>query len=276
MKSFLLLLSISTMAFYTQDADALFCGKKCKAKKAAGKKAAANGDNCSQLKGKAKRVCKRTVRKTARKEAKELGLKGKEKRQYKRDAKARQGAYSFIGSKKANNAGAASWQQYELEKQELENLYASGQIGVEEYNHRMMIIENNRKSRNMKIGREKTIKTVVAAGAVATGGIVGAAAVGTAYSIDHAVSKKRLKNQIAQKKLQVEQSRSLSSTDEFVQEVQQQRFQNSVQAAGFADFKARAMNAQQHQNQYLQQLSDDCLKQGKSFNHIGAGKYQCQ
>lgn len=64
-----LFLMIATVAFFSQDASALFCGKKCQAKKAKAAEHLANGGNCTDLSGGAKRKCKRLARKKARNSA---------------------------------------------------------------------------------------------------------------------------------------------------------------------------------------------------------------
>ena len=64
-----LFLMIATVAFFSQDASALFCGKKCQAKKAKAAEHLANGGNCTELSGGAKRKCKRLARKKARNSA---------------------------------------------------------------------------------------------------------------------------------------------------------------------------------------------------------------
>jgi hypothetical protein len=171
----LVLASVFTLGL-TSNAEAFLCGKKCQEKKAKGQEMARSENaDCNKLSGKAKRVCRRTARKDIRAEAKELGLKGKDKRTYKRDQKANKAAFGGIGAKKANQQGRQSWDTYEQNMQELQTYRSQGKISEQQYAELSKEAEMNRQNKNFKIGRSKNLKTALAIGAgaamVATGGL---------------------------------------------------------------------------------------------------------
>lgn len=182
-----LMVAAIAVMFISQDAYALFCGKRCKRKKAKAKEHLANGGNCTDLRGGAKRKCKRQARKIARDTAKEqcasAGKKRRCRRKIRRDEKGRMGAYGFIGAKKANKQSKANWASYNQKKAELDQLLATGQISSNQHAQMLKIAEKQRLKESNRIGRVKTIKTVaavgVAAATVATAGIAGVAAAGT-------------------------------------------------------------------------------------------------
>ena len=177
-----LMVAAIAVMFISQDAYALFCGKKCKRKKAKAKEHLANGGNCTDLRGGAKRKCKRQARKIARDTAKEqcasAGKKRRCRRRVRRDIKAKHGAYGFIGAKKANAQGKANWELFEQRKAELDAQLASGAITPQQHREMLKFARRQRKIESNRIGKVKTIKTVAGAAAVVATG--GAAAVGLA------------------------------------------------------------------------------------------------
>ena len=164
--------------------------------------AAQQGENCTSLKGKAKRVCKRTVRKAARLEAKEkcgggLFKGGKCRREIRRDKKARQGAFSGVGAKSANQQGIANSQAFKQERKALKQQYRNGLISKEQYKLGLEDAEASRMSANNKVGRKKNLKTALVVGALATGGVAGAVGAGGGLKVGEKIKQRKLKRSAA-------------------------------------------------------------------------------
>lgn len=189
-------LAIALVSLFSFDSQALCLTKKCREKKQMGQQMAAEGGDCSSLRGKAKRACKKSVRKSARAEAREQcggGLfKGSRcRKEVRRDGFAQQGAFRGIGAKKANQEGRANFEQFRQEKRALKQMYRNGEITREDYMAGVEDAKAQRVSSNFKTGRKKAIKTAAVIGAFAGAGLVGAAATGATIKVGEQITKRK-------------------------------------------------------------------------------------
>jgi hypothetical protein len=226
MKTLSTLVMFVALIFMSIPAQAGFlCGKKCKAKKTKAKAHLAQGGNCTDLRGSAKRKCKRIGRKKARKVAKKK-CKGRGRacrRTIKRDLKAKQGLYGFVGAKKANAKGRENWDLFNQRSEELQAMLNSGEISYGQYQDMIKDARHQRKRESNSIGRSKTIKTLAVAGIAFGGiGVIGASA--TALGVNAIANGGRRRNLANKNNAYQEKLNQMKEKNNF----QQPQFENTA------------------------------------------------